>query len=487
MPESIRLTLLHSNDMHGDFLAETVDQALTGGVSLLSGYLNRVRQEENNVLYAISGDMFKGSIIDSEFKGISTIELMNALAPDIVTLGNHEIDYGVAHLLFLEKCAKFPIINANLFIKSNHVRLFTPYRIFEIGGLKIMFIGIITEEVLLQTKSEEIIGSFIDVAEAAREVAVICDTYKTTDIACTVLLTHIGFDKDCALAKLIDPRWGVDMIIGGHTHTLMDKPHVENGIPIVQAGTGTDQIGRFDLEFDATSRKLLFAKWQCIAINSDTCPADPAIEELLQQYKSHTDQKYGRRITRLARTLTHPARNQETELGNLIADLLQTDSSFDIMLFGSGSIRRASLGPVVCYQDLKELCPYDDPLYMLEVTGAQFKRMMRFMLRDEGLDGHGEFYQVSHGVRMVYSRKAQDFTTFEYQGEPLSDSRMLTVALQKYHFDNFDAFFGLPLAEVSKNKKPRVIATSVCGILEELLASSNKLNAQVEGRITIQP
>ena len=121
-----KLTLLHSNDLHGDFMEEQIDTSLVGGVSMLSGYVNKVRQEEDNVIYAIAGDMFRGSIIDSEFKGISTIQIMNMLSPDIVTLGNHEVDYGIAHLLFLEKCAEFPIVNANLYIKTNHTRLFEP-------------------------------------------------------------------------------------------------------------------------------------------------------------------------------------------------------------------------------------------------------------------------------------------------------------------------------------------------------------------------
>ena len=112
-----QITLLHSNDMHGDFLADHVDDKLTGGVSMLSGYLTKCRNEDPNVIYAIAGDMFRGSVIDSEFLGLSTIQIVNLLAPDIVTLGNHETDYGVAHLLFLEKMATFPIINANLYIK----------------------------------------------------------------------------------------------------------------------------------------------------------------------------------------------------------------------------------------------------------------------------------------------------------------------------------------------------------------------------------
>ena len=113
-----KLTILHSNDLHGDFLAETVDEKLIGGVSRLSGYINKVRNEEKNVIYAIAGDMFRGSLIDSEFQGISTIQIMNLLAPDVVTIGNHEVDYGLARLLFLEKCATFPIINANMYLNT---------------------------------------------------------------------------------------------------------------------------------------------------------------------------------------------------------------------------------------------------------------------------------------------------------------------------------------------------------------------------------
>jgi len=106
-----KFTILHSNDMHGDFLAEmrTGEGNLIGGLSLLSGYVNKVRAEEENVLYFIAGDMLQGSVIDAEYKGISTIEIMNYLAPDAATLGNHEFDYGLPHLLFLEKWQTFPL------------------------------------------------------------------------------------------------------------------------------------------------------------------------------------------------------------------------------------------------------------------------------------------------------------------------------------------------------------------------------------------
>ena len=283
-----KLTLLHSNDMHGDFMAKEVDDRLIGGVSMLSGYVGKVRREERNVVYSISGDMFRGSLIDSEYKGLSTVEIMNILAPDVVTLGNHEVDYGIAHLLFIERCAKFPIINANIYLKNNGTRLFKSHEILEIDGMKVLFIGLLTEQVLSQTKQDKLIGSFLDVYEAAAEVGKICNSYQSVDIDFTVLLTHIGFEADKELAANLDPRWGVDIIIGGHSHTMLSEPAVVAGIPIVQAANGTSQIGRFDIMVDTDGNCIDSYTWQLVPINEDNCERDLQLERVIEKYKNQS-------------------------------------------------------------------------------------------------------------------------------------------------------------------------------------------------------
>ena len=406
-----KLTILHSNDMHGDFLAEQIDERLVGGVSLLSGYVNKVRREEKNVIYAVAGDMFRGSVIDSEYKGTSTIGIMNLVGPDVATIGNHEIGYGLAHLLFLEKCADFPIINANLHIKSNGRRMFRPFWIAHIDDMKILFIGIITEEVLAATKSDELIGSFVDIGEAAREVGNICNAYNAID-----------------------------------TFT-----------------------------------------WQMIPIDDAHCPRDEEVESFIQHYKSATSQKYDRIITRFACELGHPKRNQETPLGNLIADILRDSFGIDLMLMGSGAIRSYSLGPVVHYADLVECLPYDDAVYMLKVTGAQLERMLRHVLRDEAFQGeHTEFYQFSHGMHIVWSRSTQTFRTLTLDGEVLYAHRLYTVAMQKYHYNNLKAFLNITLEEAEENGKIRVLSTSARDVVEEYLMVNQHLNRRVEGRLVVE-
>lgn len=481
-----KLVLLHSNDMHGDFLAEKLDDKLVGGVSMLSGYVDKVRKEEPNTIYCIAGDMFRGSIIDSEYKGLSTIEIMNALAPDVVTIGNHETDYGIAHLLFLEKCAKFPIINANLYIRTNQARLFKPHAILEVDGMKILFIGILTEEVLAQTKGDGLIGSFVGINEAAAEVGRICNAYNAIDIDFTVLLTHIGFEEDKRLAAILDPAWGVDVIIGGHSHTFITEPARVNDILIVQAGTGTDQIGRFDIVVDTDNNCVSEYKWQAVPINNEHCPRDPEIDKLISSYKEKTDVKYNRMVTRFRRELTHPDRNRETELGGLFSDIFKEMLDLDIMLLGSGSIRAEKLGPLVLYSDLVESFPYDDSITMITVTGEQLRRMILFMLRDEVWQGaHCEFYQLSKGFKVVYDREKRELLEMTFENQPIDDKRLYKVGLQRFHMQNMEDNLAITPDEVSANRKPRIVATSCRDILDEYLSTHQHLDRQIDGRLTL--
>ena len=481
-----KLTILHSNDLHGDFMAKEVDKELLGGISMLSGYINKVRHEEENVIYTISGDMFRGSIIDSEYKGMSTIEIMNMLTPDVVTLGNHEVDYGLAHLLFIEKCATFPIINANMYITTNGVRLFKSHIIKEIGGMKVLFIGLLTEEVLHSTKQDRIIGSFVDINEAADEVGKICNAYKTEDIDFTVLLTHIGFEADIDLAKVLDPRRGVDIIIGGHSHTLLEKPEVVNGIPIVQAACGTNQIGRFDINVDTDNNCIDSYTWQLIPIDDDYCPRDYALEEVIAKYKTQTDKKYKRIITRLADKYTHPSREQETTLGKLISDAFKDALGLDIMMVGSGSIRGEEMGPIVLLEDLLQVFPYSDEVYRITVTGAQLKRMIKHSLRKGALQGLTEFYQYSRGFEIQFDYENQELISLSLDGEEILDDKCYNVGITSFHYQNLKEFLDVSVEEVSKNKEPKVVATKSADVLEEYFSKQELCKVAPDRRLCLK-
>ena len=481
-----KLTLLHSNDLHGDFMADEIDSDLVGGVSMLSGYIDKVRHEEDNVLYAIAGDMLRGSIIDSEYKGLSTIQVMNMLGPDVATIGNHEVDYGVAHMLFLEKCADFPIISANLRITTNHERLFAPFHFVEMDGIRVLFIGVTTEGVIAKCKDDGFVGSFITADDPVEEIGRVCNAYNGLVPNLTVLLTHIGFEADKKLAEMLDPAWGVDIIIGGHSHTLLEEPVVVNGIPIVQVGVGTDQIGRFDIMVDTWRNCIESYTWQAVPIDSAHCPTDEVLEKLILEYKETTDEKYGQIITCFNRQLGHPTRVRETELGDLLCDVLRDATGVDVFLLGSGSIRGYELGPIVTKGDLNTCFPYDNPVNVVYMTGAQLKHAMLHMMRDEALMGeHAEFFQVSHGLHVEYEQETHSFSACDFEGAPIDDDRVFSVGLQGYYFNNLEYSFDLTLEQLEANRPARVIATSCTDIVEEVLSTGEYRDAAGEGRLVL--
>jgi 5'-nucleotidase/UDP-sugar diphosphatase len=480
-----KFTILHSNDMHGDFLAEVSGESgeLIGGLALLSGYLNKVRNEEENVLYVIAGDMVQGSLIDAEYKGVSTIEIMNYLSPDVVTLGNHELDYGLEHLLFLEKMANFPIVNANLYIKKYHKRLMMPHIVIRKAGLEILFIGVITEKVMDTISRDSSTGTFISLEEAGREVGKICDAYRNDDIDLTVLLTHIGIDSDRELAQMIDPGWGVDMIIGGHSHTILDQPLCVNNILIAQAGAGTHHIGRFDIWVDDDTNGIAKFEWKLVGISDKNAPPDQKLLEFIDSFREVVDRKYNTLIGRFSSALTHPCREQESDLGDLVADIFCECAECDVMFAGSGAIRSKELGPAVTLGDFKACFPFDDAIKRYTVTGRQLRRIFSHIMRPENRTGEGECYQVNAAVRAVYNDGTKTLESLEVNGNAVQDEARYTLGLTGYHADNCAKNLDMSPEELGALSGAKVIATSCVSFLDEYFRAHPNISAAVKGRL----
>jgi 5'-nucleotidase/UDP-sugar diphosphatase len=479
-----KFTILHSNDMHGDFLAEVQGKEgkLIGGLALLSGYINKVRKEEENVLYVISGDMVQGSLIDSEYKGISTIELMNYLAPDVVALGNHEFDYGLPHLLFLEKMANFPIVNANLYINKYNKRLMQPYIILNKAGFDILFTGVITEKVMDSIKQDELISSFVTLEEASREVGRIANAYKNDDIDLTILLTHIGFESDVKLANLLKPEWGVDIIIGGHSHTIMEQPTETNNILIAQAGVGSDQIGRFDIVVDDATNSIIEYKWQLIPIDENLAEPDKQLQEYINSFQETIDRKYNILVCKFAQKLTHPKREVETSLGNLIADAFAEVAETDVMLVGSGSIRVKAMGPLVTQRELLSCFPFDDNLTRYTINGTKIKKIFSYIMRPENRNSEGECYQVNSSVQAIYNDDQHKLVSLTINSKKVTDDGLYRICLQGYHASNSASYLDITENELLESGKTRVVSTSAKEVLEEYLRNHQNVKRSVEGR-----
>lgn len=485
-----KFTILHSNDMHGDFIAESSGESgeLIGGLALLSGYINKVRLEEENVLYVIAGDMLQGSIIDTEYKGISTMEIMNYLAPDVVTLGNHEFDYGLPHLLFLEKMANFVIVNANLYIEKYNKRIMQPYKIIELADYNILFTGIITEKVMDSiSATDKLISTFVTLKDAAEEVGRITNAYQNDRINLTVLLTHIGLESDLELAGLLDPAWGVDMIIGGHSHSILEQPEEVNGVLITQAGEGTKQIGRFDIIVEEATNSIVDWKWQLVPISSRTAEEDLDLLEFIHSYKAEVTAKYKSILTKLAFKHTHPAREIETALGNLFADGLAEMADTDILLLGSGAIRQKELGPLVTLKDFITCFPFSDSINRFTISGEKLWRIFSHIMRLENRNGEGECYQVNSAVKAVYADSENKLLSLEINGKPLDLNGKYRICITEYHLNGSKAYLGYSGEELKADGPYSVVSTSMSEVLQEWLQNNQNACRRIEGRLTYLP
>lgn len=207
----------------------------------------------------------------------------------------------------------------------------------------------------------------------------------------------------------------------------------------------------------------------------------------MEKYASITDKKYSRVLTRFPRAYTHPRRNMETELGDLMAESLREQLNVDLALIGSGSIRKPSLGPIVTLGDFMEIFPFGGSIYRLKLTGAQLRHAVQYMLRDESfLDSdHNEWYQFSRGFCCEYDRPTHTILSLRMNGKEVGDNDLYTVAMQRFHFLSMKEFLDISPEDVEKNDKPEEAATHAPNVLEEYFSQHELLKLDGEPRLII--
>jgi 5'-nucleotidase len=282
---------------------------------------------------------------------------------------------------------------------------------------------------------------------------------------------------------MLRPEWGVDLIIGGHSHTLLERPEEVNGVLVVQAGTGTNQIGRFDIVVDDDTNSVVDWKWRLIPVDEGLAEPDRRLAEFIDSFKSLVDTKYGQVLTKFAQPLTHPKREEETTLGNLLADALAEGTGSDVVLLGAGSVRVKEMGPAVTLMDFMSCFPYDDYIVRFAITGAGLKRAFSHWMRPANRDGEGECYQVNTAVRARYSNLAGSLLSLEVNGAPVEEQAVYTLALQGYHAKNIKPYLDLDPEELTACGPSRIVSTSAQTVLREWLAAHQNVQRRIEGRL----
>lgn len=257
-----KLTILHTNDMHSriePFPNDGGRWADQGGMTKLSSVIQKIRQQEEHILLLDSGDVFQGTPYFNFFGGEVEYKLMSKMGYDATTIGNHEFDNGLKGLYEQLPNAGFSHIISNYDFSNTILKdSFLPYKIFKKGGLKIGVFGLGIElNGLVGAKSYEN-TKYLDPIPVAREMVQEFQSKKCDLIVC---LSHLGYSyrsnkiDDLKLAAQVE---GIDLILGGHSHTFLDEPTLVKSSGgfntlVNQVGTGAVRLGKIEYEFSTKS------------------------------------------------------------------------------------------------------------------------------------------------------------------------------------------------------------------------------------------
>jgi 5'-nucleotidase len=262
---SKQLTILHTNDVHSHidpFPANDSKFPNLGGVSRRYSYIQQVKAENPNTLVLDAGDAFQGTPYFNFYGGELEFKLMSKMGYHASTIGNHEFDNGIDNIAAQLEHAEFDMLNSNYDLTHTSLDgLVKPHQVYEVDGLKVGVFalgielqGLVNKELYKETE-------YINPIEIAQDQTKILKEELKCDLV--ICLSHLGYsyksDKIDDL-KLASQTKGIDLIIGGHTHTFLEKPTVvENSegkkVLVNQVGWAGVNVGRIDFYFDKTGEK----------------------------------------------------------------------------------------------------------------------------------------------------------------------------------------------------------------------------------------
>jgi 5'-nucleotidase len=473
---NVRVTLLQVNDV---YQFTPVDQGNAGGLARVLTLQKSIRQENPNTLFLMAGDTISPSVESITYKGAQMIEAWNVAGLDYATFGNHEFDFGPDVLKERMKESKFGWIAANVIEKSTG-KVFAgaePFVIREFGGVKIGIFGL----VLPDTKNTSRPGNDVEFLNPCETAKTMVSEIHNRGAKVVVALTHLSMAEDKEVARCS----GVNLIIGGHEHTLLES--YAGGAPIFKMTADARELGRFDLNISKTTGELSSIDWKVIKVDTQT-KDDPLFASVYRKYASllaELDQPVGRTSVPLdGRSAEN--RTVETNLGNLVADSFRKATLSDVGLVNGGSIRIDEIIPTgkLTMRDVLSTLPFKNKLIKIEVDGTLLRKVLEHGVSQVAPNAQpGGFPQIS-GIQFSYDATkppGERVVDVKVNGQPLVASRKYSLATTTFvALDGGDGYTMLKDATVLTPPAKTILDSDA---LRQAIASGRPVAAKVEGRI----
>jgi 5'-nucleotidase len=504
--ETFALTIMHTNDTHA---AHTPNGDGDGGVAIQRAVVNQIRAEAANSLLLDAGDRFTGTLFHQQYRGADQVQIMNLLGYEAIVLGNHEFDDGEDTLQAFAAGLEFPTLSANVDFSAYPEidELVQPYIILEVGGEQIGVIGLTTPDTTITSSPADDVVFSDDLVGAA---AAAVEELTAAGVNKIIALTHLGIDADF---DVLEQMSGVDVVIGGHSHTLLSNTYASAagdypfeattaaGEPIlyVQAGANNLYLGRLDVEFDAAG---VLAGWggDTILLSRYISP-DAEMSDLIAELEAPLEELRATQIGADAafaldgdRTV---CRIEECHIGNLMTDALLADTGADIAITNGGGIRaNIDEGPITLGEVLT-VFPFGNLTSTMDLTGADVIAALENGVStvEVGADGvisrdglNGRFPQVAGlrfsfdptqevGSRIVSVEVLNDAGEFE----AIDEAATYTVATNDFMRNGGDGYEVF----VTNAVNPYDFGKPLDQVLAEYLASLEIVEPEISGRITL--
>jgi 5'-nucleotidase len=348
-----RVLILHTNDLH-DHVRPGYDGQ--GGLPHVSGYVQQVRAERQDILLLDAGDVAeKGDLVAKKAGHFMTYQAMRRIGYDAITIGNHDEDAGRDGLRLYEEAAGQSLLCLNL-LAPDGTPDFTPSRMFNIDGLRVAVIGMIVPR-------EE--GS-LDFEESGRALQREAERLDR-DAHLVVALCHLGVE-DCVEGSRLAPA--VDIFVSGHSHEVVPSPQFvpETGARIVQAGSYANFVGRLDVVVDFDSEDIVTADGELVPMRHDTVPAD----EVMLAWVRAKEQELCPQATEVVAQTREPVGR---EIAWLAAEAMHQAAGTDVAFCHPGQIIRSALPAGAVDINAVYLTGGDrgDETVIAELTGAEIE------------------------------------------------------------------------------------------------------------------
>ena len=484
------LRILHVNDFHG--FAESHkrmgSENLSGGAAYLASRVEDLRKEKSSLLLA-AGDMIQGNTWTNLFEGKPAVEVMNAMHFDAMVVGNHEFDFGTAVLTERIREANFPILGANVI----GLDVLKPYTIKVVEGLRVAIIGVVTEETPAATHPRNVEGlTFTSVAQTVERY--IGELKGTADIV--IVLSHLGYNGDMALASTVK---GIDVIVGGHSHTKAVEHITVGDTIIVQAWEHGLVLGVLDLTVQ--SGRIIGAASRLEEIVPAKIKKDEKVAGIVEKWAAKVSDSMGRVISEAAVDLDgENVRVRETNLGNFIADIIREESGADAAIINGGGLRTSIRKGPVTVGNIYSVLPFNNYIVGIRLTGQQIKDALEYGL--SGIESkEGPFPQVS-GIVFTYSpgkEPGKRVGTIHIAGKPLDPSRHYVVATVDFLAAGGDGYQVFREA-IRQSPDFEILGGTIRSgnivyndagrwlrdVIVSFISKQKKVSPAVEGRITVE-